>query len=96
MDTNEKLIRDVKLVLSDLEELFSHLKTNASSELAEVQETANKKIEAAKLMLMTSEQDLLTKEKVAVEMTDSFARSNTWKIIAIVAVISFLIGYTMR
>lgn len=96
MDANEKLIKDVKVVLSDLEELFGDLKTNASSELAEAQEAASKKIEAAKLMLINSEQDLLSKEKVAVEMTDDFARINAWKIIAVVAVISFLFGYTLR
>lgn len=96
MDANEKLVKDIKVVLSDLEVLFDDLKTNASSELADVQVTATKKIEAAKLMLLNSEQDLISKEKVAVEMIDDFARGNIWKIVAVVAVVSFLFGYALR
>jgi len=96
MNTNEKLVKDVKVVLSDIEQILNEAKDYTTKEFAEAQETMTQKLEKAKLMLIDSEQDILSKEKVAAEMTDSFARSNTWKLLLIVAVVSFLIGYTVN
>jgi ElaB/YqjD/DUF883 family membrane-anchored ribosome-binding protein len=95
LDSNNKLVNDIKVVLSDLELLVKDLKGKTSQEFAEMHETLTEKLETAKEMLIDSEQDLLNKEKVAAEMTDAYARTNTWKLVAIAAVIGFLIGYTI-
>jgi len=96
MDANEKLVKDVKVVLSDIEQILNEVKGQTTKEFSEAQETVTEKLEKAKAMLINSEQDLLSKEKVAVEMTDSYARGNTWKLLLVVAIVSFFIGYTMH
>ena len=96
MDAEKKLVEDVRAVLLDIEHIVSDVKGKTAKEFAEAQETLTDKLDMAKAMLLDSEQDLLNKEQVAIEMTDSFIRENAWKLLIVVAVISFFIGYTMQ
>ncbi len=94
MSTEKKLIEDIGVVLQDVEQLIVELKGKTTKEFGEVQETLEGKLDRAKSMLINFEQDLLSKEKTAVEMSDSFVRSNVWKFLIMVALISYLIGYS--
>jgi ElaB/YqjD/DUF883 family membrane-anchored ribosome-binding protein len=94
-NTNKKLVDDVKVVLSDLDDVLDDIKGKTAKEFAQMQDSLSEKLMSAKEKLLASEQDLLGKEKVAAEMTDNYARSNAWKLIVIAAVLGFLIGYTL-
>jgi len=92
---NKKLVEDVKEVLSDLDDMLEEIKDNTAKEFVQMQDGLSKKLTAAKEKLIASEQDLLNKEKIAAEMTDQYARSNTWKFVVIAAVLGFLVGYSL-
>ncbi len=92
---NNKLVEDVKVVLADLDDLLDEVKGKTAKEFAQMQDGFSEKIASAKEKLIASEQDLLNKEKIAAEMTDQYARSNTWKFVAIAAILGFLIGYSL-
>ncbi len=92
-DSNKKLIKDIKVVLADLEQVLSDVKDKSSKEAAELKDSFEGKLEKTKEKLIIAEQDLLNKEQIAAEMTDSYVRTNAWKVIIVVAVISFFIGY---
>ena len=78
--SNQKLVDDVK--------------GKTAIEFAEMQTSLSKKLAKTKQQLIDAEIDLSNKEKVAAEMTDDFARNNTWKLVAGAIVIGFLIGYS--
>lgn len=92
-DSNKKLIKDIKVVLADLEQVLSDVKDKSSKEATELKDSFEAKLERTKEKLITAEQDLLNKEQIAAEMTDSYVRSNVWKVIIAVAIVSFFIGY---
>ena len=92
--SNQKLVDDVKVVMSDLEGMLDDVKGKTAKEFAEMQTSLSKKLAKTKQQLIDSEIDLSNKEKVAAEMTDDFARNNTWKLVAGAIVIGFLIGYS--
>lgn len=92
-DSDKKLIKDVKVVLADLEQVLTDLKDKSSKEAAELRDGFEEKLESTKERLILAEQDLLNKELIAAEMTDSYVRTNAWKVIIVVAVVSFFIGY---
>lgn len=93
VEDEKKLVRDIKIVISDLDDLFDGFKGKTSKEVAELQGTLKEKLADAKSKVEASEQDLLMKEQVAVEMTDAYVHKNAWKLVAIAAVIGFLMGY---
>ncbi|MGJ8620860.1 MAG: DUF883 family protein [Methylophilaceae bacterium] len=92
-ESNKKLIKDMKVVLSDLEQVLGDFKDKSSKEAMELKDRLDEKLESTKEKLIIAEQDLLNKEQVAAEMTDSYVRSNAWKIIIVVALVSFFIGH---
>jgi ElaB/YqjD/DUF883 family membrane-anchored ribosome-binding protein len=92
-EINKKLVGDIKLVLSDLDDMVDEIKGKTSKEVAELQGALKDKIAVTKSKIEASEQDLLMKEQVAVEMTDEYVHSNAWKFAFVAAVMGFLIGY---
>lgn len=92
-DSNKKLIKDIKVVLADLEQVLNDVKDKSSKEATELKDSFEAKLERTKEKLIIAEQDLLNKEQIAAEMTDSYVRSNAWKVIIAVAIVSFFIGY---
>ncbi|MFT7228261.1 MAG: ElaB/YqjD/DUF883 family membrane-anchored ribosome-binding protein [Methylophilaceae bacterium] len=95
LDANKKLMKDVKLVLSDLEVVLDEAKGKTSAEIAALQETLMEKVKTTKEKLRASEQDLLNKEKIAVEMTNSYAKDHVWTLMIVTALLGFLAGYSI-
>tara|TARA_B110000902_G_scaffold225547_1_gene263616 strand:- start:381 stop:716 length:336 start_codon:yes stop_codon:yes gene_type:complete len=95
LDANKKLMKDIKIVLSDLKVALDKAKGTTSAEIAALQETLMEKLETKKEKLRASEQDLLNKEKIIVEMTNSHAKDHVWTSVIIAALIGFLVGYSI-
>jgi ElaB/YqjD/DUF883 family membrane-anchored ribosome-binding protein len=95
LDANKKLMKDIKLVLSDLEVVLDEAKGKTSAEIAALQETLMEKVKTTKEKLRASEQDLLNKEKIAVEMTNSYAKDHVWTLMIVAVLFGFLIGYSI-
>ncbi len=92
-EITEKLVKDLKAVVTDIELALSDMKGKTNNEIDELQETLKEKLAATKEMLKDSEQDFLNKKDIAIEMTNSYTRDNTWKLVIVAAVIGFLLGY---
>ncbi|QVL45550.1 MAG: DUF883 domain-containing protein [Methylophilaceae bacterium] len=95
-NNDKKLIKDIKIVIADIELVLNDIKDKTANEFTEINTTLVEKLALAKEKLIDSEQDLLNKEQIAVEMTDAYARRNTWKLVMIAALIGYLIGYTVH
>jgi len=95
-NNDKKLIKDIKIVIADIELVLNDIKDKTANEFTEINTTLIEKLALAKEKLIDSEQDLLNKEQIAVEMTDAYARRNTWKLVMIAALIGYLIGYTVH
>jgi len=95
MSSNKKLVKDVKVVMADLEAILDEVKDKTSNEISEIHASLAKKIETTKEQLIKSEQDLLEKEKVGAQLANEYVQNNAWKLALIAAVLGFLIGYTM-
>jgi ElaB/YqjD/DUF883 family membrane-anchored ribosome-binding protein len=92
-EITEKLVKDLKTVVADIDLALSDMKGKTNNEIDELQESLKEKLATTKEMLIESEQDFLNKKEIAIEMTDSYTRDNSWKLIIIAAVIGFLLGY---
>ena len=95
-NNDKKLIKDIKIVIADIELVLNDIKDKTANEFTEINTTLVEKLALAKEKLIDSEQDLLNKEQIAVEMTDAYARRNTWKLVMIAALIGCLIGYSIH
>lgn len=92
-EITEKLVKDLKAVVTDIELALNDMKGKTNNEIDELQETLKEKLAATKEMLKDSEQDFLNKKDIAIEMTNSYTRDHTWKLVIGAAVIGFLLGY---
>jgi len=93
VESNEKLVRDIKVVLTDLEIMLSEIKDKTSIEIAELHSSLLEKLAATKKQLITAEQDILLKEQIGAKMTNEYVHSNAWQFAVIAGVIGFIIGY---
>lgn len=95
MNDHEKLVRDVKVVMADLESILDEVKDKTSNEISEIHASLAKKFAATKEQLIKSEQDLLEREQIGAKLANEYVQNNAWKLAIIAAVLGFLIGYTM-
>jgi ElaB/YqjD/DUF883 family membrane-anchored ribosome-binding protein len=95
MKSNEKLVKDVKVLMADLEAILDEVKDKTSNEISEIHASLTKKIETTKEQLIKSEQDWLEKEQVGAKLANEYVQNNAWKLAMIAAVLGFLIGYTI-
>ena len=95
LESNEKLVEDVKKVLLDLEMMLGEVKDKTSNEINDLHTSMSARLATAKSQLIDAEQDLLTKKQIATKMTNQYVHKNAWTFIYIAAVASFLIGYVM-
>lgn len=90
--TKEKLMQDLRVVMSDAEELLRATAGQAGDKIASARERIQGNLAAAKEHLVTAEQAVVAKTKLAAKATDEYVHENPWKSIGIVAGASLLIG----
>lgn len=95
MDSNKKLVRDIKVLMADIESILDDVKDKTSNEVSEIHATLSKKLAITKGQLIKSEQDLLNREQIGAKLANEYVQGNPWKLAIIAAVLGFLIGYTM-
>jgi ElaB/YqjD/DUF883 family membrane-anchored ribosome-binding protein len=87
---NEKLITDIKAVVSDAESILS---ATAGEKVAELRASLTAKIADAKVKLVAAEQAVVEKAKQAAKATDEYVHENPWQSVIIAGGVGFLIGY---
>jgi ElaB/YqjD/DUF883 family membrane-anchored ribosome-binding protein len=90
---NEKLVKDFKAVVADVEAIMSTTAGKTGKEVEELRATMATKLANAKARLTAMEEAAVEKAKQAAKVTDEYVHENPWQSVIIAGGVGFLIGY---
>jgi ElaB/YqjD/DUF883 family membrane-anchored ribosome-binding protein len=90
--SKEKLVSDMKVVVSDAEELLRATTDVAGGKIGELRERIAERLSIAKLRIADAEGLLLDRSKAAARATDEYVTENPWRAAGIAAGIGLLLG----
>jgi ElaB/YqjD/DUF883 family membrane-anchored ribosome-binding protein len=90
---NQKLIHDIKAVVSDAEAILSATAGQTGEKVAELRASLLARIADAKANLVAAEQAVVEKARLAAKVTDEYVHENPWQSVIIAGGVGFLIGY---
>jgi ElaB/YqjD/DUF883 family membrane-anchored ribosome-binding protein len=90
--SKEKLVQDLKIVISDAEDLLRATASTAGERVAAAREKVQDSLERAKVKLAEVEDVILDHSKQAARATDEYVRENPWRAVGIAAGIGVIIG----
>jgi ElaB/YqjD/DUF883 family membrane-anchored ribosome-binding protein len=90
--TRSKLIADLKVVVTDAEELLKLTAGQAGEKVAAMRERVQKGLEQAKTKIVELEGKAMEQTKAAARATDTYVHENPWKSVGIAAGVGFLLG----
>jgi ElaB/YqjD/DUF883 family membrane-anchored ribosome-binding protein len=88
----EKLISDVKVVLSDAEDLLKQAASTTGDRAVELREKAVTSLKRAREKLMDVQDSMYERGKAAARATDDFVHDSPWRAVGIAAAVGFLAG----
>jgi ElaB/YqjD/DUF883 family membrane-anchored ribosome-binding protein len=90
--TKDKLAQDLKIVVSDLEELLRATASQAGEKVAAVREKVQENLQRYKVKLAEAEDALIDSGKQAARVTDEYVHDHPWHAVGIAAGVGFLVG----
>ena len=90
--SKQKLVSDMKVVVSDAEEILRATAGVAGERMVDLRERIAERLRDAKLRLADAEAALVDKTKAAARATDDFVNDNPWQAGGIAAGIGLLLG----
>ena len=90
--SKQKLVSDMKVVVSDAEEILRATAGVAGERMVDLRERIAERLRDAKLRLADAEAALVDKTKAAARATDDFVNDNPWQAVGIAAGIGLLLG----
>lgn len=90
--TRDKLVADLRMVVSDAEELLKLTAGQAGEKVAAIRDKVQKGLEQAKTKLVEIESKAVEKTKAAARATDNYVHENPWKSVGVAAAVGFLVG----
>ncbi len=91
-NSKEKLVSDMKVVVSDAEESLRATAGVAGDKIGELRERILDRLHDAKIRLADAEEMLLTRTKEAARATDDYVNDNPWRAVGIAAGVGLLLG----
>jgi ElaB/YqjD/DUF883 family membrane-anchored ribosome-binding protein len=88
----QKLVSDMKIVVSDAEEILRATAGVAGEKMVDLRERISERLRDAKLRIADAEAALVDKTKAAARATDDYVNENPWQAVGIAAGIGLLIG----
>lgn len=88
----EKLVSDLKVVVSDAEELLRATAGAAGEKVGELRERMTLRLRDAKERLIDAEAALVDKTKAAARATDDFVHDEPWKAVGVAAALGLALG----
>jgi len=88
----EKLVSDLKVVVSDAEELLRATAGAAGEKVGELRERMSVRLRDAKERLIDAEAALIDKTKAAARATDDFVHDEPWKAVGVAAALGLALG----
>lgn len=90
--TKEKLAQDLKIVISDAEELLRATASQAGEKVSAAREKIQDSLRHAKVKLAEVEDILIDQGKLAAHATDEYVHDHPWRAAGIAAGIGLIIG----
>ncbi len=90
--SREKLVTDVKVVLSDAEDLLRATASDASERVKSLRPKLEESVRSAKARVAEAERALLERTKAAAAATDRYAHENPWKTAGVAGAVGLLLG----
>jgi ElaB/YqjD/DUF883 family membrane-anchored ribosome-binding protein len=93
--SQEKLVSDMKAVITDAEEILHATADQAGEKVASLRGRIQERLQAARVRLADAEAVLVAKTRVAAQATDAYVHENPWKSVGIAAGVGFLVGFIL-
>ena len=90
--SKDKLMQDLKIVISDAEELLRATASQAGEKAAAAREKVQDSVHRAKVKLAEVEDIMVDKGKQAARATDEYVHDNPWRAVGIAAGAGLIIG----
>ena len=92
LESQEKLVTDIKAVISDAEEMLSATADQAGEKIASLRARVQVRLQDAKARLVEAEAILVAKTKAAAQATDADVLESPWTAIGVAAGVGVLVG----
>lgn len=90
--TTEKLAQDLKIVITDAEELLRATASSAGEKASAAREKIQNSLHRAKQKLAAVEDEIIDQGKQAARATDEYVHDHPWRAVGIAAGIGIVIG----
>ena len=90
--SKQKLVSDMKVVVSDAEEILRATAGVAGDRMQDLRERIGERLREAKLRIADAEAALVDKTKAAARATDDYVNDNPWQAVGIAAGLGLLLG----
>jgi ElaB/YqjD/DUF883 family membrane-anchored ribosome-binding protein len=90
--SKEKLMQDLKTVVTDAEELLRATANQTGERIAAAREKAEESLRVAKVRLADAQMAIAEKAKVCARATDDYVHENPWQAVGIAAAVGLLLG----
>ena len=91
-NSKEKLVSDMKVVVSDAEEILRATTGVAGDKIGELRERIAERLRDAKVRIADAEDMLVDRTKAAARATDDYVNDNPWRAGGIAAGVGLLLG----
>ena len=88
----ERLVSDMKVVVSDAEEILRATASVAGDKMGDLRERITERLRDAKERLADAEAAVVNKTKAAARATDDYVNESPWQAVGIAAGIGLLVG----
>lgn len=92
LDPKDKLVADLKLVVSDAEELLAATAHQTGEKIAELRERMQDNLRGARIKLADAEAAVRERTRAVAKATDNYVHENPWKAIGIAAGVGVVVG----
>jgi len=90
--SKEKLIQDLRVVVSDAEELLRATASQAGEKMSAARERIQENLAVAKEHLAVAQQRVAEKTRQAARATDDYVHDNPWRAVGIAAGAGLIVG----
>ena len=91
-NSKQKIVSDMKIVVSDAEEILRATAGVAGEKMVDLREQIADRLHDAKMRLADAEAALVDKTKAAARATDDYVNENPWQAVGIAAGVGLLLG----
>jgi ElaB/YqjD/DUF883 family membrane-anchored ribosome-binding protein len=94
--SKEKLVKDLKNLVADAEELLRATASQAGEKITEARQKIEQSLVEGKKALADAEKTVLAKSKECAEIADDYVRENPWTAVSVAAGVGLVLGLLMR